>query len=86
MVDNDNGKFKYEWDFGDGSLSLEKSPKYFYKKPGLYIPKVTVYNEKGMKEVCVVNSLLGLQDLTPFEKIGPPEDGDIGRENPFLPY
>jgi PKD repeat protein len=85
-VENGSNQLKYRWDFGDGTLSEERSPSYIYKEAGLYIPKVTVSDEKGRQDTCVVYSLLGLRDLAPFENIAPPKKEDIGRDNPFMPY
>lgn len=38
---------KYEWEFGDGSKSIEKNPKHLYTKSGIY--NVTLKSFKGTK-------------------------------------
>lgn len=44
---------KYEWDFGDGSSSLDKNPSHYYYVPGNYKVSLKAYNDGGMsmKEV-----------------------------------
>ncbi|MDD5146256.1 MAG: PKD domain-containing protein [Candidatus Pacebacteria bacterium] len=85
-IENSTDQLKYRWDFGDGAMSEERNPSYVYKEAGLYVPKVTVFDAKGRQDTCVVYSLLGLHDLSPFENIAPPKKEDIGRDNPFMPY
>ncbi len=46
-VDNDGTISRYEWDFGDGSKSNEKSPLHIYKNFGVYIVKLKVLDNSG---------------------------------------
>ncbi|RKR05504.1 PKD domain-containing protein [Flavobacterium sp. 90] len=43
---------KWNWDFGDGSTSIEKSPKHVYTNSGRYIVNLTATSESG----CTFNS------------------------------
>lgn len=38
---------KWNWDFGDGSTSIEKSPKHVYTNSGRYIVNLTATSESG---------------------------------------
>ena len=35
---------KWEWDFGDGSYSIEQNPHHIYAKPGIYTVSLKVYS------------------------------------------
>ena len=93
VVDLDGDPLVYDWDFGDGTeRSDEQNPIHHYEQSGTYLPNVTVYdidqegNKKGGTDICFLSGGVGLfQKLKPFEEIQPFE-GEIGRENPFLPY
>ncbi|MBS3913599.1 MAG: PKD domain-containing protein [Bacteroidetes bacterium] len=41
--------FKTEWDFGDGIVGTNKTPKHAYTKPGRYIPAVILSDSFGCK-------------------------------------
>lgn len=41
------GDLKYEWDFGDGSISMDKNPTYTYKEKGVYTVSLTVSSDAG---------------------------------------
>ncbi|MGV3767253.1 MAG: PKD domain-containing protein [Chitinophagaceae bacterium] len=41
------GTLSYEWDFGDGSKSTEKSPSYAFDKKGIYTVKLSVKSSEG---------------------------------------
>lgn len=41
--------FSYEWDFGDGMTSTDKSPMHSYTAPGSYVVKLTAYSKKEKK-------------------------------------
>ncbi|MBM4177283.1 PKD domain-containing protein, partial [Candidatus Gribaldobacteria bacterium] len=55
----------YFWDFGDGATSSEANPKHSFQQAGGYVPKVIVTDKEGASTVCVVQSLLILNDFTP---------------------
>ncbi|MCU0628139.1 MAG: PKD domain-containing protein, partial [Methanoregulaceae archaeon] len=38
---------RFEWNFGDGTTSTEKSPGHVYEKPGVYDVTLTVKNDDG---------------------------------------
>jgi|GEM_PF-3226583 len=79
--DPEAGTLTYEWDFGDGATSSESSPSHTFRRAGFYVPKVTVYDDKGAASSCIAESLLILGKLTPFSLISYPEA--VGREYPF---
>jgi len=39
--------YNYQWDFGDGDTSIEKSPRHSYKKPGSYSVSLKVTDDKN---------------------------------------
>ncbi|NME70881.1 DUF2341 domain-containing protein [Flammeovirga aprica] len=39
--------FSYEWDFGDGTTSLEKDPQHLYTESGAYTVKLITKNNEG---------------------------------------
>lgn len=41
ILNKSSGGSKYYWDFGDGTSSIERSPKHYYKKEGKYT--ITLY-------------------------------------------
>lgn len=44
---NKNNPVSWLWDFGDGNVSIEQNPKYFYKSAGEYTVSLTVENPYG---------------------------------------
>jgi PKD repeat protein len=42
--DKDGSISRYEWDFGDGTKSNEKSPLHVYKNPGVYQVKLKIWD------------------------------------------
>ena len=42
------GATSYEWDFGDGNMSMEESPTHTYDTPGEYTITLTAYNDVGL--------------------------------------
>lgn len=42
-----NSPSSWEWDFGDGSESVEQNPEHLYSVPGSYTVSLTVVNEDG---------------------------------------
>jgi PKD repeat protein len=41
------GPYSYQWDFGDGETSIEKSPSHSYEKEGVYSVTLKVTDDKG---------------------------------------
>ena len=39
--------YNYQWDFGDGNTSVEKSPSHAYDRPGIYSVSLKVTDDKG---------------------------------------
>ncbi len=83
-ADLDGDPLEFEWDFGDGEVSNEQNPLYTYKKPGGYIPKLSVSDGRGGTDKCLVFSLTPLKAFLPFEPLIFVEEA--GRDNPFSPY
>ena len=59
-----HGIISYDWDFADGSFSSEKNPEHIFNKPGNYLVKLKVNDNKGFsyefeKEI----NILPLQDV-----------------------
>jgi PKD repeat protein len=46
-LDGDKWSYREEWNFGDGSVVIEKDPVHIYKKPGRYEVTVKYMNENG---------------------------------------
>ncbi len=46
------GRVSYLWDFGDGNMSIEESPRHAYSSPGTYTPSLTVRDEAGQARTC----------------------------------
>jgi len=57
----------------------------YFRKPEPVSEVVPVSEVKAIKIDFSVLENPFLQEIQPFEQI-PPFEGDIGRENPFLPY
>jgi hypothetical protein len=47
------------WEFGDGQLSKDASPQHRYEKPGTYLIKLTVINNKSAKTVRTLTLSVG---------------------------
>jgi PKD repeat protein len=47
FTDKSTNATSYNWEFGDGGTSTEKSPQYQFKKGGTYNVKLTVTNDDG---------------------------------------
>jgi len=47
VVDEIDGPFVYDWDFGDGNASQRRSPRHTYRSPGDYQALVTVTAPTG---------------------------------------
>ena len=45
----------YEWDFGDGNMSMEESPTHVYDTPGEYTITLTAANDVGLETVLSKN-------------------------------
>ncbi|MBN2089169.1 PKD domain-containing protein [candidate division KSB1 bacterium] len=46
-LDGEKWSYQEEWNFGDGTVKVEKDPVYVYKKPGRYDVTVKYLNENG---------------------------------------
>ena len=49
---------KYEWEFGDGGTSTDKSPTHAYNAPGVYSITMEAFNERTDKESVHVQEIL----------------------------
>jgi len=52
------GTLAYEWDFGDGTTSKDKSPSHSYTKKGIYTVKLTVKSSEGCTNSSVRNDYI----------------------------
>jgi PKD repeat protein len=55
FLDLSENSTSWEWNFGDGNYSVDKSPSYTYTTPGDYTVKLTVGNEYGNDSKEVMN-------------------------------
>jgi PKD repeat protein len=46
--DPDGSIVNYNWSFGDGTFSSEKSPIHNYRKPGLFLVRLSVEDDEGL--------------------------------------
>ncbi len=44
---------RYEWDFGDGTLSGEREPQHIFAAPGVYPVRLKVSNDIGIAEIAL---------------------------------
>lgn len=52
--------YNYQWDFGDGGTSTEKSPTHSYKSPGTYFVSLKVTDDKGYVNTLSRNSYINV--------------------------
>lgn len=52
--------YNYQWDFGDGGTSTEKSPTHSYKSPGNYFVSLKVTDDKGYVNTLSRNSYINV--------------------------
>lgn len=52
------GGKSYQWDFGDGSFSVESNPVYKYKKMGFYTVKLTSWSENDCSDSLIKNNII----------------------------
>ncbi len=55
FLDLSENSTRWEWNFGDGNYSVDKSPSYTYTTPGDYTVQLTVGNEYGNDSKEVMN-------------------------------
>jgi gliding motility-associated-like protein len=58
------GTLTYEWEFGDGVKSTEKTPSHNYKKKGTYTVKLTVKSSEGCTDALTKNSYINVGDIS----------------------
>jgi hypothetical protein len=82
IVEGEQHWASFEWDFGDGTTSVEASPTHRYLKAGKYVVKLTTYSEPGFKgdsqtiqeelsieeRVAIQRTVLGYPRLAPQAK------------------
>ncbi len=83
-LDPDGDELEFKWEFGDGETSNKKQTLHFYKKNGVFTPKLTVSDSRGGQAVCIPSPVLTLGQFSAFEGLELPNE--IGRNNPFTPY
>ncbi len=49
-VDPEGGNIKYNWDFGDGTVSMGINPTKVYKKGGVYLVTLNITDDSGLEE------------------------------------
>ena len=60
----------YNWNFGDGNTSSEKSPSYFYEKPGWYNVSLVCTKPSSIEESKYVTIGIQRQDKTEIAEEG----------------
>jgi len=50
--DLDEDNLSFTWEFGDGTQSTQRTPRYEYSFPGTYMPKVTIFDPDGENVSC----------------------------------
>jgi len=79
IVEGEQRWASFEWDFGDGTKSVEASPTHRYLKAGKYVVKLTTYSEPGFngdsqttheelsieERVAIQRTVLGYPGLAP---------------------
>jgi len=83
-IDPDGDELEFKWEFGDGETSNRKQTPHFYKKTGVFTPKLIVNDNRGGQAVCIPSPVLTLGRFSDFESLELPDE--IGRNNPFTPY
>ena len=58
---------RYEWDFGDGNISSEKSPKHTYMSSGNYLVKMRAIDDKENIEEKKMRIIVNAPDLCLIE-------------------
>ncbi len=69
--DPDGTIVSYQWDFGDGARSTDRSPTYAYERAGTYTVTLTVTDNEGATNstsvsITVINVALAIRDLPTF--------------------
>lgn len=52
------GTLSYDWDFGDGATSKDKTPSHTYTKKGIYTVKLTVKSSEGCTNQAIKNEYI----------------------------
>jgi len=55
LVTNNNGNVEYQWDFGDGAISIERNPTHTYENNGSYVCSLLITDESGKESSNSVN-------------------------------
>jgi PKD repeat protein len=64
---------KFLWEFGDGSTSSDQNPVHFFKTPGTYSVKLTIWNPDGMNTAEYQDFIVALPRIIPDARFS----GDI---------
>ncbi|HEX5150182.1 MAG TPA: PKD domain-containing protein [Parafilimonas sp.] len=64
FTNKSQGSTRYEWQFGDGTVSTEENPTHTYQSPGQYTVTFIAYNITGCQDSVVKTNLI---------ELGPPE-------------
>ena len=51
----------YEWDFGDGTISLSPEPQHIYKEVGKYDIQLVAYNQFGCADTTKLESIVNVE-------------------------
>jgi gliding motility-associated-like protein len=51
----------YEWDFGDGTISLSPQPQHIYKEVGKYDIQLVAYNQFGCADTTKLESIVNVE-------------------------
>lgn len=80
---NSRSAVKWEWDFGDGSKSVESHPDHLYRKAGTYPVTLTVTNAKGcVDQLSIAVAVTKDNNLKAPKTFSP--NGD-GMKDTFMP-
>src|SRR5207253_5024414 len=53
---------KWQWDFGDGTLSTDQSPSHTYTSPGTFTVILKITNSNGCSAVMTKSSFIKIRD------------------------
>ncbi len=79
-----NEEYSYEWNFGDGQVSIEKEPKHVYEKAGTYNVKLEIVDKQGCDEVIPSAAPVIVQSVTDVDETISASFKVAAAPNPFL--
>ena len=67
----------WNWDFGDGSNSTQRSPVHEYADPGIYSVNLTAINENGTDSKLTTITVMQLVGVGPYAYITNSGDDNV---------